>query len=101
MSILYISEYTEAGIFQGNMRPVVDEPSLASQALTYSTTAASTAFNAKTRIVRIHTDSICSIKFGTGTPTAATTDIRLAANQTEYFAVPLGKSFKVAAIDNT
>jgi hypothetical protein len=51
-------------------------------------------------MVRIHTDAICSISFGTA-PTATATNRRLAANQTEYFGVPLGGSYKVAVISNS
>jgi hypothetical protein len=61
---------------------------------------ASSAFNAATTYVRIHTDAICSISFGTA-PTATTSTMRMVAGQTEYFAVPVGRSFKVAAITNT
>jgi len=50
--------------------------------------------------VRVHTDVICSIKFGTS-PTATTSTARMVAGQTEYFAVPQGASYKVAAISNT
>jgi len=43
----------------------------------------SSAFNAKTRFVRLHADAICSIEFGTN-PTAAATTARMAAGQTEF-----------------
>jgi hypothetical protein len=75
------------------------EPSTTSQVVNYAGgSTASSAFRTDTRMVRLHTDSICSIKFGTA-PTATTSDARLAAGQTEYFKVMPG--FKVAAIINT
>lgn len=58
----------------------------------------SAAFDAATTIVRIHTDAICSIAFGTN-PTATANTMRLAANSTEYFSVKFGH--KVAVITNS
>jgi len=75
-------------------------PALAEQKITYSTTTQSAAFNAKTRMVRIHTDSICSIEFGTN-PTATTSTGRMAAGATEYHGVPVGQNYMVAVITNT
>jgi hypothetical protein len=48
----------------------------------------------------LHTDSICSISFGTN-PTATTSTARMAAGQTEYHGVPVGLSYMVAAVSNT
>ena len=62
------------------------------------TSAQSSAFNAATRFIRVHTDAICSILIGSN-PTATTAKKRLAADQTEYFAVNSGD--KIAAITNT
>jgi len=55
--------------------------------------------NAKTTFVRLHTDAICSIKFGVN-PTASATTARMAAGRTEYHGVPLGQAYKVAVITN-
>ena len=57
----------------------------------------SAAFGSRTRMVRIHTDAICSIAWGQS-PVATTVNMRLAANQTEFFGVTPG--FKVAVIAN-
>jgi hypothetical protein len=59
----------------------------------------SAAFNAKTTFVRLHTDAVCSIKFGTN-PTASATTARMAAGQIEYHGVPVNQAFKVAVIAN-
>jgi hypothetical protein len=80
-------------------------PALATQGVANAgATTQSTAFNAKTRFVRLHTDTICCYEIGTN-PTAvaigAGMTSRLAAGQTEYIAVPVGASFKVAAILST
>lgn len=96
MAILYISEYTQQQISQPT---VGTEPSVANQAVTFTgTPGQSAAFRSDTKMVRIHPDGICSIKFGTN-PTAATTDARMVAGQTEYFLISPG--YKISAITNT
>lgn len=101
MATLYISEFTEPSIIQGGLNPVVKQPFVAEQTVAIGgSSTPSNAFNAKTGIVRIHTDAICSIEFGTA-PVAEATNARMAAGTTEYFEVPLGQSFKVAVITNS
>lgn len=96
MSILYITEYTS---FTTAGFP--SEPEVASQTVTVSgTTAASSAFSTQTNLVRLQCDGICSVLFGTA-PTATTSKRRMTAGQTEYFTVPPGQLYKVAAITNT
>jgi hypothetical protein len=106
MAVLYITEYS--GLMPsppGGQGQIPIEPPVAEQTVAIAAgSAQSAAFNAKTRLVRIHTDAICSIEFGTN-PTATSTTQRLAANQTEFKGVPIslssGVSFKVAVITNT
>lgn len=104
MAKLYITEFARqgrdaAGYLQQN--GAAEQPPVAEQTLAIgSSSAASSAFNAATSFVRVHTDAICSVEFGTA-PTATASTMRLAANQTEYFAVPKGQSYKVAVITNT
>ena len=102
MAVLYVSEYAEVGHFTGGHdQPMAEEVSVAEQSVSESNTSAqSNSFNALTKFVRVHTDAICSIAFGTN-PTAVTTAKRLAANQTEYFSVPVNQAYKVAVIANT
>jgi hypothetical protein len=105
MATLYVEEYsTIAGgpSTSGPAHAQVQAPqeiALASQiiAITGSSTQCTNPFNAATRSVRLHTDSICSVAFGVS-PTAVTTQKRMAANQTEYFGVRNGD--KVAVILN-
>jgi hypothetical protein len=92
MGKLYITEFRDYDAQSARA------PAAAEQVVTYTTTTQSAAFGADTRLVRIHTDSICSIAFGLN-PTATTSTARLAAGQTEYFAVEPG--MKVAAVSNT
>lgn len=101
MATVYISEYPSLaaeGSF-GHGLSMGNEPSTAEQTVVIGgASAQSSAFNTTTHFVRIHTDSICSVSFGSN-PTATTTTKRLAANQTEYFAVRPGH--KIAVITNT
>ena len=107
MAFLYITEFAAFALpgAPGGLGQVAAQPPLAEQAIANTGgNTQSNAFNANTRFVRLHTDSICAIEFGTN-PTAvaagATGTARLAANQTEYFGVPKGQSFKVAVILST
>lgn len=102
MATVYITEYARVGADAGGTAMVVaDEPAVTSQTVAIGgTSTQSAAFNALTKFVRVHTDAICSVEFGTN-PTATATKRRLAANTTEYFSVPIGASYKIAVITNT
>jgi len=101
MSNLYITEYARCTIDALTDLPCGEEPAITTQKVSFSGTAGtSAAFNAETRFVRIHSDSVASIIFGTS-PTATTSHPRIAAGVSEYFGVPAGKSYKVSAVDNT
>jgi hypothetical protein len=99
MAKLYVTEFRslmaapEAGQFP-LCPPVVDQTPVAIGV----GSAQSAAFDPATRFVRLHADAICSIEFGTN-PDADANNMRLAANQTEYFAV--SPNHKVAVITNT
>lgn len=99
MATLYISEYAFQAVTGGYSIAAAFEPAIATQTVSIGgSTTQSSAFNANTRFVRLHTDAICSVAFGSN-PTATTSKMRMAANQTEYFAVNAGD--KVAVITNT
>lgn len=100
MASLYIAEFEEMPHTSGSKVQAALQAPLAEQKLTIGTEVKSAAFNARTRFVRLHTDAICSILFGTD-PTAAVTNARMAANATEYFGVPMGANYKVSVITNT
>lgn len=51
----------------------------------------SSAFNVNTGIVRVHADAACHIVIDSGTPTATSSSMRMAAGQTEYFVVKPGQ----------
>lgn len=99
MAVLYIAEYTHFPVRQGNVVQAPNDPPVAEQTVAIGAgSVQSAAFNAKTRVLRIHTDAICSILIGPD-PTATAAKARLAANQTEYRVVQPGD--KLAVITNT
>lgn len=102
MATLYITEFAALGTpANGGNIQVAGQSPIAEQTVSISgTSAQSSAFNTNTRFVRLHTDAICSVLFGTD-PTATTAKMRMPANGTEYFAVPQAQSYKVAVITNT
>ena len=100
MAVLYISEYAFPNTTVSLNAGVAGEPSADQTVAITAGSLQSTAFKGNTQMVRVHTDAICSVAFGTN-PTATATTKRLAANSTEYFTVPSGQAYKVAVITNT
>lgn len=100
MAKLYITEFRSLGTDAfGN--PVASGilPPLATQTVAIGgTSTQSAAFNAATKVIRIHTDVICSFEVGTN-PTATANSARMAAGQTEYISVI--PADKIAVISNT
>jgi hypothetical protein len=102
MSLLRIREYigtASVGRFSssGAAVPIAQEPGVNQTVMTISGTHAESApFGKNTRLIRVHTDAICSIEFG-DSPVAGTGGCRLAANQTEYFGVSPGQKLSVVA----
>jgi hypothetical protein len=98
MSTLYITEFANIARDQGQGVQVTALPPVAEQTIAIGAASAqSSGFNAATSFIRTHADAVCSIAVGTN-PTAAATNARLAANQTEYFQVRPGD--KIAVIQN-
>jgi len=102
MAALYVAEFVSiagSSNFQvaGAQVAPIQEQTIA---IGGSSTPCSLAFNSQTTFVRLHTDAICSIAFGTA-PTATIAKMRMAANQTEYFGIAPGSNYKVAVITNT
>jgi hypothetical protein len=60
----------------------------------------SVAFQAKTAVVEISADGICSILIGTD-PVPTISNTRLAANERKLVSIAPGQSFKVGVITNT
>lgn len=98
---LFVTEFAEVAIgAAGRVAPVPMHPPVVAP-YTVATGAASTTFNIKTRILRLHAQtggmSYVISTAGTG---AAITDTRLAQNQIEYVGVPATGTYKITAIDN-
>lgn len=94
MTTLYITEYLDID----GTRQVPREPPLAKQTLSNAGAAvASNPFDARTTVIRLHTDTVCSVVIGQAgsSPVATTTDGRMAANQTEYRGVMGGQVLSV------
>jgi hypothetical protein len=101
MAKLYVTEFADVVRPPNSASPpfgalnslVIDQAPI-----TFSASTQSAAFATGTKFVRVHTDSICSIAYGSN-PTATTSSFRMAAGQTEYFGVNPGD--KLAVITNT
>jgi hypothetical protein len=99
MANLNITELSIAGRDSAhNSLPIVQMPAVTTQNLAISAgTNQSAAFSARTGMIRVRTDTACAVLIGTN-PTALTTSMQMDANSTEYFAVPVGQSYKIAVI---
>lgn len=104
MSTAWVEEFSgvpDVGIGGGAQAPI--QPSITTQVVTYTATAGVTAsgFNAKTNLVGITSDGICSFLFAASgtTPTATASNSRLAAGNTNFYTVAPGG--KVSFVTNT
>lgn len=102
MAVLYVAEFNAGGGTSNFPLSAAQQTPTAEQVVGISASSAQTtnAFANTTTLVRLNTDSICSIKFGTN-PTATANNARMAANQTEYFSIPPNSGWKVAVITNS
>jgi len=100
MTTLYIAEFEAIYVRPASGAMAGHCPPLAEQTLSNTGgSTASAAFTQQTHLIRVHTDSICSVRIGGTSPVATTVNMRLAAGQTEYFVVVPGD--KLAVILNT
>jgi|SRR6185369_8299318 len=97
---LFVTEYAEAGTLAGSGVPVGFAPPITNNNISIASgSVASNAFNANTRMIRVHNDATNAavwIKIGAAPTAAVTTDARMVANQTEYFQVNPGHKIAVA-----
>jgi hypothetical protein len=102
MSTLYVAELSSLGFDasgQNIMAPQMP-PAVEQTVAIGGSSAASAAFGGTTRFVQLHCDAICSIAFAVGgTPTATTSNQRMAANETRFYTV--SPAMKVAVISNS
>lgn len=98
MATLFISEFEEMGVgVDGREMQAPVAPPIATQTVTFTTSTASNAFNARTRLVMVLSTAAAAVKFA-GTPTAVATDIAIPGEVPMYFSVPPNSSLKIAAI---
>src|SRR5574341_71915 len=104
MAFLYISEYQYLAIdaISGRIAAPKDPPVATQQIAIGVGSAASAAFNARTKFIEVHTDAVCSIATSANpgaTPTAVATARRMAAGETRYYGVE--PDDKIAVITHT
>ena len=99
MAKLFITEFRQVQLIAGLTNPIPDVTNAIDQTVSIGASSAqSAALNSATTVVRVHTDSVCSIVFG-ASPTATTSNMRMAAGESALFAVRPGS--KIAVIANT
>lgn len=100
MAKLYVTEFEQMPQLVGGRLAVAVAPPAVDQTPVAigGASVQSAAFGVRAKFVRLHTDAICSVAFGSN-PTATANSFRMAANQTEYFGVTVAD--KVAVITNT
>jgi hypothetical protein len=86
MAFLYIAEFSNVLEMTAGAVSIAATPPIVEQKVPIGAVQNSNPFNKATRLVRLHCDAICSVAFGNN-PTAAISNMRMAANQTEYFKV--------------
>lgn len=100
MAKLYITEFADVMHESWGNTPVgiPMNPALAYQQIAIGATHAEcSALNVATKVIRVHTDAICSIAIGASAVATALMS-RMVAGQTEYYAVPQGASYIVSVI---
>lgn len=92
-------EWMARAITGGSQAQIAELPPLtaAQDVTTSGTSAQSAAFHARTRFIRVATDTAVRVRVSTN-PTALATDSLMPAGSVEYFAV--GPEQKLAAIDD-
>jgi hypothetical protein len=102
MAKLYVTEFSDQGQTVRGPAPAarIDTYTEQTPVVIGAGSLQSATFAATTLLVRLETDSICSIAFSTN-PTATANTMRMNANDVEYFTLTPGTNYKVAVIANT
>lgn len=102
MATLWISEYSELAVDAlGRVMQLGKEPAVAEQAVTYSTTAQSTAFNSRTRFIFVKGSTTAHISFGVSP--VATASSKKISTEGAWFGVTGGQptGIKLAVYDGS
>ncbi len=101
MATLYITEFPALGTTHlGTAAQVPMMPPVADTTIAIGAATNSATFQTNTALVRLHADTGVSVVFTVPGSVATTSKMRLAANQTEYFMVPMNASYHLSAILN-
>ena len=96
-----ISEYTDLVVDRaGRIVPVAQEPARAEQSVTYTTSTASSAFNAATKFIRVICDAKAHFKVSASGTAATASSSYLAADSKEYFGLR-SRNLKISFYDGT
>lgn len=96
MAVLFVTEYWRLATEGGGTTVLAGLEPSKTQTVAIGAGSTQATLATETRFVRLHTDAICHVVFGPN-PTATTSAMRLAANQTEFFGTPQG-ALKLAVI---
>ena len=98
MAGIGVSEFSVFGVDPNTGQAVAKVPPITEQVIA-AAPGNTAAFNAATKFVRVHNGTAAgvSVAFGVGVTVATTTNMRLAANQTEYFMTNAGDQMAVVA----
>ncbi len=100
MATLHISEYDKlAKDPMGHGVPVPQEPAIATQSVTFTTSAQSAVFNPKTRYIRIIADEKAHFLID-DSPVATASSPPIAADTSEFFGLSR-TGLRIAAYDGT
>lgn len=101
MATMIISEYARMSRDDtGNLVPVGEEPAVATQVVSFTTSTASAAFNANTEFIRVIADAKAHFAIA-ASPTATANSPYIASNTPEYFGLNNTSGLKIAAYDGT
>ncbi|MBA0085657.1 MAG: hypothetical protein HRJ53_11730, partial [Acidobacteria bacterium Pan2503] len=95
----YVTEYATISNVPTAVGQMPLEPPIADY--TVSIPGVSPSFQAATRMVKLSTDTTCSILFGPPGTNATTTNSRMPAGAYDYHGVPEGRGFVVSVVGNS
>jgi hypothetical protein len=100
MANLYVTEFSDVPIANGNIQ-IAQCPPISNTILSLSSQSTATGVvSANTRYVRIATDTNCFVVISSAPTSASTSGMRMVADQVEYFGLRSGVD-KVAAVSTS
>ena len=98
---IYITEYSKvaSGEYGATIQAGEEPPLAEDKKAIGSSSVQSNVFNKHTRVIMVHTDSICHVAIGEN-PSASVGNRRLPADTTVFYGIPPGE-FRLAVIEGT